>query len=118
MERAAYLKRLGDESGASAAAARADQIKPSGAHDHYLLAMVHVRAGKYDLAVEELDEALRQNPQHYWSWAQRGLCRQEQGEPALAAADFGACVGLWPEFSWGYFNRGCAWPSAASGPRP
>jgi tetratricopeptide (TPR) repeat protein len=30
------------------------------------------------------------------------------GEYQLAAADFGVCVGLWPEFAWGYFNLGCA----------
>ena len=29
------------------------------------------------------------------------------GEHLLAAADFGQCIGLWPEFAWGYFNRGC-----------
>ena len=33
---------------------------------------------------------------------------RELGEHVLAAADFGNCVGLWPEFAWGYFNRGCA----------
>ncbi len=24
-----------------------------------------------------------------------------------ASGDFGQCTGLWPEFAWGYFNRGC-----------
>jgi tetratricopeptide (TPR) repeat protein len=28
------------------------------------------------------------------------------GQLTLAAADFGEGVGLWPEFAWGYFNRG------------
>ena len=36
---------------------------------------------------------------------QKGLCHLEQGEPQLALADFGVCVGVWPEFAWGYFNR-------------
>ena len=38
---------------------------------------------------------------------QRGICHLELGEPLLAAADFGQSIGLWPEFAWGYFNRGC-----------
>src|SRR5262249_22163816 len=37
----------------------------------------------------------------------RGICHLELGEPLLAAADFGQCIGLWPEFAWSYFNRGC-----------
>jgi tetratricopeptide (TPR) repeat protein len=56
--------------------------------------------------VQELDHALRLNPQHYWSLVQRGICHQELGKYTLATGDFGACIGLWPEFAWGYFNRG------------
>src|SRR5437660_3045186 len=37
---------------------------------------------------------------------QRGICYQELGRHTLATADFGACTGLWPDFAWGYFNRG------------
>ena len=58
------------------------------------------------VGVTELDEALRQNPRHYWSSFQRGICHQELGKYSLAAADFGRCIGLWPEFALGYFNRG------------
>src|SRR5436853_50614 len=36
------------------------------------------------------------------------LCEQELGQYTLAAGDFGMCMGLWPEFAWGYFNRGYA----------
>ena len=50
---------------------------------------------------------MRINPRHYWSAVQRGICHFELGERLLAAADFGQCIGLWPEFAWGYFNRGC-----------
>src|SRR5262249_26039052 len=66
----------------------------------------HARAGRYREAIAELDEALRLNPRHYWSLLQRGICHQELGQLALAAGDFGACVGVWPEFAWGHFNRG------------
>jgi tetratricopeptide (TPR) repeat protein len=36
---------------------------------------------------------------------QRGICHQALGRHALAAGDFGVCIGLWPEFAWGYFLR-------------
>jgi tetratricopeptide (TPR) repeat protein len=39
---------------------------------------------------------------------QKGLCQLETGDLHRATADFGVCVGLWPEFAWGYFNRGFA----------
>ncbi len=80
------------------------------ARDHYLLASSIVRQGGPDAletAIIELDEALRQNPRHYWSLVQRGICRLERGDLVAAAADFGQCAGIWPEFAWGYFNRGC-----------
>ena len=59
------------------------------------------------MAIAELDEALRLNPRHYWSLVQRGICHLERGEFIEAAGDFGQCTGIWPEFAWGYFNRGC-----------
>ena len=39
---------------------------------------------------------------------QRGVCQLELGNLVAAAGDFGNCIGLWPDFAWGYFNRGCA----------
>jgi tetratricopeptide (TPR) repeat protein len=34
------------------------------------------------------------------------MCLNQIGEYILAAADFGACIGLWPDFAWAYLNRG------------
>jgi tetratricopeptide (TPR) repeat protein len=107
-DRAAYHEQLGEHEAAAAARARAEATPAAGARDRYLLAMTHARAGRHDRAIEHLDEALRLNPRHYWSCMQRGLCNQERGDAAVAASDFGRCVGLWPEFAWGYFNRACA----------
>jgi serine/threonine protein kinase/Flp pilus assembly protein TadD len=104
-DRAAYRDLLGDRQGAQDARERAAQVQPATAQEHYLLAMSFARVRQLDRAVRHLDEALRLNPRHYWCWAQRGLCHQERGELTLAAADLGTCVGLWPEFPWGYFNR-------------
>src|SRR5262249_2199313 len=77
------------------------------ARDHYLLATSYARKddkSSLKQAVAELDEALRLNPRHYWACVQRGICYQELGELTSAAGDFGKCVGLWPDFAWGYFN--------------
>ena len=63
-------------------------------------------AGRSDLALEALDRAVELNPTHYWSYVQRGLIRQVRREYLAAAADFGKCVGLEPDFAWGHFNLG------------
>lgn len=103
--RAVYLERLGRAKEAELARKTAETIPPVSARDHYLLATTYARSGKYDQAVQELDQALRLNPRHYWSLVQRGICHQEMGRYALAAGDFGACIGVWPDFAWGFFNR-------------
>jgi serine/threonine protein kinase/Flp pilus assembly protein TadD len=105
-DRARYLDLLNRTTEAKTARATAQHIPPTSARDHYLLAMAHARYGRHAEAVRELDQALRLNPQHYWSLVQRGICHQEMGKFTLATGDFGACIGLWPRFAWGYFNRG------------
>jgi tetratricopeptide (TPR) repeat protein len=107
-DRAVYREQLGDRKGARQARARAQALPARSARDHYLLATTFAGHHRYAEAVTELNRALRKNFRHYWSWLQRGICYQDQGEYALAAADFSACVVLWPEFAWGYFNRGQA----------
>jgi serine/threonine protein kinase/predicted Zn-dependent protease len=104
-DRATYREMQGDQRGARAARTRAVTIQPATAQEHYLLAMSFARSRQYARAIGHLDQALQLNPRHYWCWAQRGLCQQERGELALAAADLGTCVGLWPDFPWAHFNR-------------
>jgi serine/threonine protein kinase/tetratricopeptide (TPR) repeat protein len=107
-DRASYLDQLRDGTGSQAAREKAQQIRPASARDHYLLATTFARGRRYAEAVAELNEAIHLNPKHFWSWMQRGICRQELGQYTLAAGDFGMCMGLWPDFAWGYFNRGYA----------
>jgi serine/threonine protein kinase/tetratricopeptide (TPR) repeat protein len=107
-DRATYQEALGEKAEADAARRQADSIPPGDARDHYLLALGLTRAGRHEEALHHLEEALRQEPRHYWAWVQHGVCQRARGEPSLAAADFGVCVGLWPEFAWGYFNRASA----------
>jgi serine/threonine protein kinase/tetratricopeptide (TPR) repeat protein len=105
-DRASYLQRQGNTALAQAARSRAREIPVTGVRDRYLLALSYVRNGDYAGAIHELNEALNQNPRHYWSFFQRGICYQELGKTSQAAGDFGVCIGLWPEFALGYFNRG------------
>jgi serine/threonine protein kinase/tetratricopeptide (TPR) repeat protein len=113
-DRARYLRLLGEDKPADEALAAARALEPATARDHYLLATSCARQGRHADAVAHLDRAVRLNPRHYWSVAQRGLCRLELGQTTLAVADFSACVGLWPEFAWGYFNRGYTLEKAGS----
>lgn len=107
LDRAEYLDRSGQAGLARAARQRAQRITVVSARDHYLLASSLARQGgtdNYTRAVAALDVALDLDPRSYWSWSQRGLCHLELDELELAAADFGHCTGLWPEFAWCHFN--------------
>lgn len=118
LDRGFYLLELQDPAGAEAAYRKARALKPASARDHYLLAAASMRnlAGQDRdaqlqatlTAVRELNEAVRRNGKHYWSWQQRGICHLKLGENALAAADFGVCIGLWPEYALGHLNLGIA----------
>jgi tetratricopeptide (TPR) repeat protein len=110
LDRARYYALRGEAERADSARRSALETPATTARDHYPLASsIACQGGPEALkaAITELDEALRQNPRHYWSLVQRGICRLERGELVEAAADFGQCTGIWPEFVWGYFNRGC-----------
>ena len=47
-------------------------------------------------------------PTHFRGWFARGMCHDALGEPADAAAAFGACVALRPDSPQAYLNRGIA----------
>ena len=110
LDRARYYSLRGETEQAGSARRHAEQTLATTARDHYQLATSIARQGGSEAlkaAITELDEALRRNPRHYWSLVQRGICHMERGELVEAAADFGQCTGIWPEFAWSYFNRGC-----------
>ena len=74
-----------------------------------MLATAWARKGTredFTRALSELNQALELDPRDYWSSVQRGVCQLELGNLVAAAGDFGNCIGLWPDFAWGYFNRG------------
>jgi tetratricopeptide (TPR) repeat protein len=104
MDRADYLRQLGDIAATREAEKMADAIEPMTARDHYLLATARSRQGDYEGAVKDLDSALKLDDQHYWSWNQRGICHQEQRKYTLAVRDFSSCISLQRDLPWGYFN--------------
>lgn len=106
--RANYLHRLGAMEKSQQAQEIASRTEVASAMDHYQLATVFAGEGKWQEAVEELDQSLALNPRHYWSLIQRGICYQELGRMAPAAADFGGCIRLRPNLPLGYFNQGVA----------
>jgi serine/threonine protein kinase/tetratricopeptide (TPR) repeat protein len=114
LDRAYYLDQLGEAERAEQVRTAAGQVQPHSARDHYLLATTYIRnydhaEGASTRALAELDEAIRLEPHHYWSFLQKGIVHQERGEYVEAAGAFGVCIGLWPDFAWGHFNRGYAY---------
>src|SRR5262249_26127961 len=104
----------GDEEGARQAEAAAEQIPRRSARDHYLMAVSLIRHRNEEpdaesRAMAELEEAGRGNPQHCWSFLQKGILHRNDKQYTAAVGDFGVCIGLWPELPWGYFNRGEAY---------
>jgi serine/threonine protein kinase len=61
-----------------------------------------------DRAIEEYRQALRIDPDHYWSHFQLGRCYLGLGRHAEAVEALGACVALRPDAPWGYSTRGLA----------
>ncbi len=103
------------DAGAEDRAAQCEQaaaaIKPQSARDFYQLATTALQSARTDrhrVAIEHLRAAIKNDPRHYWSWMQKGLCHLEIGEQHQALSDFSVCIGLWPEFAWGFFNRAFA----------
>ena len=59
-------------------------------------------------AIEEYREALRIDPEHYWSQFQLGRSYLSLSRRAEAVEALGACVALRPDAPWGYSVRGLA----------
>ena len=61
-----------------------------------------------DKAIDQYRQALRIDPDHYWSHFQLGRCYLSLSRLAEAVEALGACVALRPEAPWGYSVRGLA----------
>jgi len=97
---------LGQAAEAQRLQALAEAIPPRTARDRYLIATSLVVAGEYRKALPIAKEATRQEPQNLWAWFILAFCHDRLEQDAEAAACYGTCIALRPEFPYSWFNRG------------
>ncbi len=99
---------LGDE-----AAEQADQVAAAITEaktrlDHFLMGERSRALRKYDEALSHYQDALRVDPDDYWSLNLMGLSHLLSGRHAAAAASYTACISRRPDFIWPYLTRAVA----------
>ncbi len=102
---AALAKRLG----ASAAHGRGDPHRTLDAEQRIRVALQHRDAGRMDLAVATLDEAITLQPGHAKLRSVRGSLQLEMGRPTEALADLEVAVELAPDDPLARTNRARAY---------
>ncbi len=99
---------LGETAAAMKAAETAQTLQPRSRFDHYLLGERARYQRQYDIALSHYQDALRADPDDFWSLNMLGLCHLHAGRWAAAAAGYTACISRRPEFIWPYLTRGVA----------
>ena len=89
--RSSLLERRGDHAGSARDCAAAIKLRPAVARPHYLCAVAHVALDKLDLALADINEALRLDPGSLDDLIERGLIHRARREPDLASM-----TGAWP----------------------
>jgi serine/threonine protein kinase len=77
--------------------------------EHYALGRSFLRSGHLERAAEELEWAVRFQPQALWPNFYRGLCAYRRGQFADAVAAFSICIGAAPEPAGCFYNRALAY---------
>ena len=106
MLRAELHNLLGQDDQAKLASAKAETIAPQSRLDHFLLGERSRLSRKYDEAVSHFQNALRVDPDDFWSLNMIGLCHYQAGRPAAASAGYTASISRRPELIWPYIVRG------------
>lgn len=106
--KADLLETLGQTVMAQKTLAQAESLPPTSRLDHYLLGDRARRTHQYSAAILHLQDALRVDPDDFWSLNLLGVCHQAQGESAAAAAHFTACIARRPNIVWPYLSRAIA----------
>ena len=65
--------------------------------------------GKTDDAIQQLDEAIRLNPEFARAYSSRGYVYYQEGDYVKALSDFDEAIRLNPQFALAYLHRGCAY---------
>jgi serine/threonine protein kinase/Tfp pilus assembly protein PilF len=79
---------------------RAEALRPAGAVDHFLLGHEHYLRGEVAEAAAAFRNALRSQPDDFWSHFFLALCELRLGRPADAEPDLAACRGQRPGVIW------------------
>jgi tetratricopeptide (TPR) repeat protein len=67
---------------------------------------VYGRAGRYQEALEDFNQAIRIDPKYAQAYANRALVHREMKRPDRALADFNRAIELDPNYSAAYVGRG------------
>jgi serine/threonine protein kinase/Tfp pilus assembly protein PilF len=103
-----HCQALGQAAQAREAERRAAAFPPRTAREHYALARFHLQAGVPSSAAEELERALRLQPESFWTNFLKGQCAYQRNNFQDALLAFNACVVLRPKTAWCYYNRALA----------
>lgn len=87
----------GAQSDAVAQLEEAGRLSPDDAALRVRLAEMHLAMGRIDLARQNAETAIRQNPKSAGAWAVRGRIMRAQGDVKQALADFHRALGYSPD---------------------
>jgi serine/threonine protein kinase/Tfp pilus assembly protein PilF len=108
LRRSRYLEQRGDMAAARAARAQAELLPPRTALDHFLIALDRYRQGNYTTARDACEEALQQEPDHFWALYLQALCSLRARHWAEAKAGLTGCLNRRPHMTWAWNGRAVA----------
>lgn len=97
---------LDETDAANAAYQKANALKPVTRFDHFTLGERARYQRKFDAALLHYQDALRVDPDDFWSLYLMGLCHLQAGRPAAAAVSYTASISRRPNFAFAYIVRG------------
>jgi serine/threonine protein kinase/Tfp pilus assembly protein PilF len=106
LQRAMYLAQQGKQAESDAAAKLFDATPSKKSLDFFLVGLTHYNQRRYDDAIENFEEALALDPEHFWAQYFAALSFLHLDRPAEAIAHLNACRSLKTNFPWLYVIRG------------
>ncbi len=99
---------LGQAEAAQRTLAAAEKLPAETRLDHYWLAERARQLRQFPQAIRHLQNALRVDPDDFWSLNLMAVCHLNQGQADAAAANFTACIARRPNLFWPYLTRALA----------
>ncbi len=106
--KADLLATLGQADAAQRTLAAAEKLPAETRLDHYWLAERARKLRQFSQAIRHLQDALRVDPNDFWSLNLMAICHLNQGQADAAAANFTACIARRPNLVWPYLTRALA----------